>query len=344
MQNRRVVSMLLLCCIMMTFLLTGCTQPESKLPQEASYFDLLGLAPEEIDSIAVMYQPSGLLTEEIPAQKVAELTPADSLYKEVLSVLGNASLTLQPELDWRKLESHMIPGNTQLVFYADGKTYSLPVLDVFQKQRSKPNPESWVICGESAVYKAGIDTLWDSKEYMGLALYLDRCAQPYLQESTLPRITIPPYYGLVQNAASWNYDCDYESLFTKSDYIFKGKIFEADSVYRVEVISSYKGSWKDGDIISYQDGTGFCGENGSYFALVNESDRALRPGREYVFFMQKNPYAAVADPSLEPVFLTDRQCGVCEVIQDQVWPIFNALPGTSWFTGQSLEELVQKCK
>ena len=41
----------------------------------------------------------------------------------------------------------------------------------------------------------------------------------------------------------------------------------------------------------------------------------------------------------EAVFLTDRQCGVCQVIDDQVWPIFNALPGTSWYTGQSLEEI-----
>ncbi|MCI8632383.1 MAG: hypothetical protein HFE64_02740 [Lachnospiraceae bacterium] len=329
-------------------ILVSCQPNAAGAPlQQTTYFELLGIEPEAIEEAWLIYQPTGVQPEAEKKELVC-YGREDRELEELLALLQQVELTLQEQLDWQILQPRYILGNTQLVLYAEGERYCLPVLDVFEKSIEKPHPISWAVWQESAVYRVNIEKLWEQKLYLGLALYLDRLAEPFLTEKEAVRIEVPSYYGDRINAASWNFDCRFDTMFEKSKWIFHGQILEADLYegYQVQVLESYKGNWEEGYCFGYQDGTGMDFELNRYEALVNESDRALRPGHEYIFFMRQYPNAEKLVPpeGIEPVCLTDRQCGVCEIIDGRVWPIFNAKPGTSWFTGQTIEEIRQMCQ
>lgn len=331
---------------------TACNQKQDEAqkkepPKQTTYLELLGIGPEEVEEIRLIYQPTGV-RPDIEEKGVACWNRDDEKLLEVLNLLQQVELTLQENRDWQTLKPHYILGNTQLVLQADGESYCLPVLDIFEKGMGKPHPISWAIWQEEAVYAVNVEKLWDEGMYMGLALYFDRLAKPFLAEHDAIQIEIPPYYGGGINAASWYFDCTFYQMFDKSEFIFRGRILQADEKfgYQVEVLESYKGEWEPGYYFWYNDGTGLDAVNKRYDALVNESDHALHLGPEYIFFMKEyyNADKFERQEGVELVHLTDRQCGVCEIIDGTVWPIFNAKPGTSWFKGQTVEEIAAMCE
>ena len=325
------------------FLLCSCENQESNLPpMEASYFDLLGIQETEIESIEIMYEANAT-GNDTPEIQLTQVEPSDRIYQELIQVLQKVKQTYNSALDWNEIKPRYKKGNVQLRFYSGNQEYTLPVLDVYAKQTSKPHPASWVIYQDSYVYTANVEAIWNEDLYQGLALYLEKEAKPYIEETSVMKIKVPEYYGITQNANSWDYDCNYETLFSNSQYIFRGKIHSASVTegYDVEIMESYKGEWKDGYRFVYKDGTGYNVETNEYYALVNETERCLNPESEYIFFMKQHPFSTKGEKNddLEYVYLTDRQCGICEVIDDTVWPIFNAKPDTSWFIGQPVDEI-----
>ena len=311
------------------------------LPENTSYFNLMGISIEEIDKIEVSYQSINSDLYD-GCEKKLVLTNEDALYTEVIGVLQKLKLSLNRTLNWEKMKSRYVMGSIQLSYWSNGKKYQLPVLDIYEKQSSKPYPVTWVIYEDSVVYNVDYSECWAKNEYQGVALYFTRYFEPLLREDNSMGIKIPAYYGMVQNAHSWLYDCNYSTIFSYSDYVFRGKVLEAnyESGYKVKVLESYKGQWEEGYVFSYQDGTGYK-ENGVYYALINETERPLNSKSEYIFFMKKHPLEEKFEKKqgVEYVYLSDRQCGVCEIIDNRVWPIFNALPETSWYIGQTLEEI-----
>lgn len=310
--------------------------------QQASYFELLGVDGDEIEKIILSYQP-GNLEPGVNSQTVMQLEENDPLFAEIISNFGKMQLSLNGEIYWEDMKERYTLGNTQVTFISRDEEYHLPLLDVYQKQISKPYPVSWAVYQDSYIYTIDFSKCWEEKKYQGAALYLSELIKEKVIDSGLTRINIPLYYGLSQNAGSWNYDCNEATIFENSDYIFKGKVLENEvySGYQIEVLDCYKGEWEKGYVFRYQDGTGYDKENGIYYALVNETERPLMQENEYIFFMSKNWMVNTEQiaAGYEAVFLTDRQCGACQIIDGRVWPIFNALPGTSWFTGQTVEEV-----
>lgn len=334
-KKRQYIYLMLIASILIAALLIDCSRNQNPAqeepPAEASYFDLLGISKDEIQSIEIWYGTS--LEEE--KELLTEISQDDPLYEELLDTLQQVQLTYAPNRTWSEMKNHYQYGNAQLVFDSGDQKYELPVLDIYEKQMGKPHPESWAVYQDTFVYTANAEELWDSKLYQGLALYIERAAAPYAAGAGLTKIEVPPYYGIAQNAHTWSFDCNYHTMFTKSDYIFRGKILSASWAdgYEVEVIECYQGDCQSGDQISYRDGTGYDAASSTYYALVNESERALSADGEYLFFLQKSPFDSSS------LYLTDRQCGVAEILDGQVWPIFNAKPGTSWFVGQTLDEV-----
>lgn len=343
MKNRNMLWFLLL--VISVVLLVACRAERDTNVEpvhQASYFELLGIDKDEIDKIIFVYQPERV-DSSIDSQTIMQLNPDDSLFDEIISNFDKMKLTLDENQNWDEMKARYTLGYTQLIFEVDNTEYRLPILDVYEKQLSKPDPVSWAVYQDSFIYTIDFTQCWSKKEYQGVALYLNRLVKDQIAENELPEINTPLYYGLVQNSASWNYDCNASTIFEKSDYIFKGRVLENDlySGYQIKVLDCYKGGWDTGYVFRYQDGTGYDKEKKVYHALVNETERPLVPDNEYIFFMKKNWMVKPSQlkEGYEAVFLTDRQCGVCQIIDDQVWPIFNALPGTSWYTGQSVEEI-----
>lgn len=318
----------------------------SKPIQQVSYFELLGVDGDEIDKIILDYQPENL-EPGVESQTIMQLDDEDPLFAEIISNFEKMELSLDEDLYWKDIKERYTLGNTQVTFISGDEEYHLPLLDVYQKQISKPYPVSWAIYQDSYIYTVDFSNCWEEKEYQGVALYLNRLIEERILDKGVPRVVIPLYYGLTQNAGSWNYECNVSTIFDTSDYIFKGRVLENNvhSGYQIEVLECYKGEWEKGYVFRYRDGTGFDEAKGVYHALVNETERPLMPENEYIFFMSKNwmVNSEQITAGYEAAFLTDRQCGVCQIIDGRVWPIFNALPGTSWFTGQTVEEVRLTC-
>lgn len=335
-----VISVFLCLCIFVggCFFQDSEEKMEKVLPDNTSYFDLLGISVGNIEKIEVLYMSK----QEENYEKRLEIDPNDVLYTGIIETLEKLKLTKDDTLDWIQIKDRYVFGCVQLVFVADGNEYLLPVLDVYQKETSKPHPISWAIYGDSTVYNIDYSECWSEKEFQGIALYLAKCLDLYIADSNA--VNIPAYYGINQNAYSWLFDCNLSNIYSYSDFVFRGRVLDAsyENGYKVKVIESYKGDWENGYVFSYKDGTGFK-ENGVYNALVNETDRPLNSESEYIFFMKQHPFAENFDQKegMEYVYLSDRQCGICEIIDNQVWPIFNAIPKTSWYVGQTVEELVE---
>ncbi len=346
--KKRYILWILLSVIVVS-IFVGCRIERKTNPkpiQKASYFELLGVDGDEIEKIILSYQPESL-EPGVDSQTIMQLDDEDPLFAEIISNFGKMQLSLNEEIYWEDIKERYTLGNTQVTFFSGDEKYQLPLMDVYQKQSSKPYPVSWAVYQDSYIYTIDFSQCWEEKEYQGAALYLNRLTEAEIKANGLIGIDIPLYYGLAQNAGSWNYDCNASSIFEKSDYIFKGKVLENEvySGYQIEVLDCYKGEWEKGYVFHYQDGTGYDKENAIYYALVNETERPLMPKNEYIFFMKSNWLTEnlVEEQGYENVFLTDRQCGVCQIIDGKVWPIFNALPGTSWYTGQSVKEIRKAC-
>lgn len=330
-------------------------------PDETSYFDLLGISKDSVDRIEFYYQPLGL-PETFDAQ-LAETLSKDSpedlnRFEETLTAL-DCRLKKVSDLDYDTVKEHFLPGAMQAVLYAGSDSYSLPVFDIYERTTSGSRVSSWVLADQTQFYQImnllGSDALLSVEEpyerglgtrlfhYAGYQSVYDPVREHYMMQNPYSDLAVtrsPLLYMLdlpTGPLAGYTEYINLKTVFSRSSQVFSGEIMETahtpDETYTIRIEEVWKGTLQPDHEITFSDHKGYYPDVPSYSIRNNDSERALRAGGHYLFFMKGDT------SSLLP---TERYYGICEIIDGHVWPLCNTLPSTAWVQGETAEELMQR--
>lgn len=319
-------------------------------PETSTYFSLLGISPEEIDKIEFYYEPLGLPEASAPRciSCLERENKQDQLrFQEVLTAF-DCQLQKLPDIDWAIVQDHFQLNSVQATFYVDSTAYTLPVLDIYERKPSGPLVGTWVLTDQAQLYQItnlpGLEVnsaSWPYERGLGSRLFhyagyqtvYDAVKEQYQMDnpySQLDRLNSPLLYMLDLPIGPLAGYADHHSLqdvFDRSSDVFAGEIiasaYTPQEAYTIRIEDSLKGNLKAGDEILFCDGKGYSPDSHSYCIRSCDSERALKEGGHYLFFMKKQPGSAA---SFIP---TERYYGICEIINGRVFPICNTKPQTA---------------